>query len=114
VEVLTTEYEGLSLMTDVECEVVSFPDNAVALGSNWLFAWREVWRSQMGSSSFPECHAPSPAGWCSRDLIPSNFLRIDVDPPCCTVPAVASTTCFDSGSEPSEFGECCVNKPLHL
>jgi len=36
------------LTTDVECEVVSSPDNAVVLGSNWLFAWREVWRSQLG------------------------------------------------------------------
>jgi len=57
VEVLTAEYEGLSLTTDVECEIVSSPDSAVVLGSNWLFAWREVWRSQLGSPSIPECIA---------------------------------------------------------
>ena len=34
VEVLTAEYEGRLLTTDVECEVVSSPDNAVVLGSN--------------------------------------------------------------------------------
>ena len=47
------EYEGRLLMTDVECEVVSSEDNSIVLGSNWSFAWREVWRSQLGSSSIP-------------------------------------------------------------
>jgi len=57
VEVLTAEYEGRLLMTDVECEVVLSPDNVVVLGSNWLFAWCEAWRSQLGSLSIPECIA---------------------------------------------------------
>jgi hypothetical protein len=48
VEVLMVEYEGRLLTTDIECEVVSSLDNSVVLGSNWLFAWREVWRSQLG------------------------------------------------------------------
>ena len=53
-EVLTAEYEGCLLTTDVECEVVSSLDNSVVLGSNWLFTWREVWRSQLGSNhQFP-------------------------------------------------------------
>jgi len=42
VEVLTAEYEGRLLTMDVECEIVSSLDNSVVLGSNWLFAWREV------------------------------------------------------------------------
>ena len=46
VEVLMAEYEGRLLTTDVECEVMSSPDNAVVLGSNWLYAWCEVWRSR--------------------------------------------------------------------
>ena len=57
VEGLTAEYEGRLLTTDVECEVVLSPDNAVVLGSDWLFAWCEVWRSQLGSPSIPECIA---------------------------------------------------------
>ena len=61
VEVLTVEYEGRLLTTDVECEVVSSLDNSVVLGSNWSFAWREVWRSQLCSSSIPKCIAASPA-----------------------------------------------------
>ena len=57
VEVLTPEYEGRLLTTDVECKVVSSPDNVVVLGSIWLLAWREAWRSQLGSPSIPECIA---------------------------------------------------------
>jgi hypothetical protein len=34
VEVLTAEYEGRLLTTDVECEVVLSPDSVVVLGSN--------------------------------------------------------------------------------
>ncbi|KAJ8582279.1 hypothetical protein M405DRAFT_573347 [Rhizopogon salebrosus TDB-379] len=87
VEVLTAEYEGRLLTTDVECELVSSEDNSV-LGSNWLFAWREVWRSQLGSSSIPKCIAVSPAS--------------------CTVSTVASTGRSDIASGPSllDFGEC--------
>ena len=58
-EVVTAGYEGRLLTTDVECEVLS--SLSVVLGSNWLFAWREVWRSQLGSSSIPKCIAASPA-----------------------------------------------------
>jgi hypothetical protein len=61
VEVLTAEYEGRLLTTDVQCEVVSSLDNSVVLGSNWLFAWRKVWQSQLGSSLIPKCIAVSPA-----------------------------------------------------
>jgi len=60
VEVLTAEYEGRLLTTDVQYEVVLSLDNSVVLGSNWLFAWREVWRSQLGSTSISECIAASP------------------------------------------------------
>jgi hypothetical protein len=60
VEVLTAEYEGRLLMTDVECEVMSSLDNSVVLGSNWLFVWHEVWWSQLGSSLIPKCIAVSP------------------------------------------------------
>ena len=73
VEVLTAEYEGRLSTTDVECEVVSLPDDIVVLGSNWLFAWREVWRSQLGPPSIPECRSASPASGCSCDLISSSI-----------------------------------------
>jgi hypothetical protein len=54
VEVLTAEYEGRLLTTDVECEVVSSLDNsAVVLGSNWLFARREVWWSHWVHHQLP-------------------------------------------------------------
>jgi len=61
VEVLTAEYEDRLLTKDVECGVVSSLDNSVVLRSNWLFAWREVWWSQLGSLSNPKCIAASPA-----------------------------------------------------
>jgi hypothetical protein len=91
VEVLTAEYEGRSLTTDVECKVVSSLDNFVVLGSNWLFTWREVWRSQLGLSPVPKRIAGSPSryGW------------IDVDPPGCTVSTVPSAGCSDIPSGPS-------------
>jgi hypothetical protein len=73
VEVLTAEYESRLLTTDVECEVVSLPDDVVVLGSNWLFAWREVWRSQLGSPSIPECRSASPAP--SRRNLPTPPLN---------------------------------------
>ena len=73
VEVLMAEYEGRPLTTDVECEVVCLPDDTVVLGSNWMFVWLEVWRSQLGSPSIPECHSVSPASGCSRDLILSTI-----------------------------------------
>jgi hypothetical protein len=76
VEVLTAEYEGRSLTTDVECVVVSSLDDSVLLGSNWLFAWREVWRSQMGASSVPECIAGSPASERFQDLVPPGMVGL--------------------------------------
>jgi len=69
-EVLTTEYEGRSLTTDVECEVVSSLDNSVVLGLNWLFVWHEVWWSQLGTPPVPKCIAGSPAS-CTVSTVPS-------------------------------------------
>jgi hypothetical protein len=56
VEVLTAEYRGHSLTTDVECEIVSSAEDTVVIGSNWLAAWACVENTgQSTTSSASEC-----------------------------------------------------------
>jgi len=45
--VLTTAYEGRSLTTDVEFDVVSALGCDVVAGSDWLAAWRQVGREDL-------------------------------------------------------------------
>jgi hypothetical protein len=63
VEVLTAEYRGHSLTTDVECEIVSY---TVVIGSNWLAAWACVEHPDLYSSRNTGQSTTSSASECSR------------------------------------------------
>jgi len=59
VKALTAEYEGRLLTTDVECDHPK--TTLLSSGRIGYSRGREVWRSQLDSSSIPKCIAASPA-----------------------------------------------------